>query len=62
MCVRVLLSGFAHICTSLISLGKCSLDQAGSSLADAFAWWDCGDVCLWKGWAVIVATVNSPWY
>lgn len=36
-----------------------------------FAWWDREDVCLWKGggggggrggWAVIVATVNSPWY
>lgn len=36
----------AHICTSLISLGKCSLAPAGSSLADAFAWWDCWDVSV----------------
>lgn len=40
-----------------------------------FAWWDCEDVCLCRGGggggpggrqglggAVIVATVNSPWY
>lgn len=46
VCLCVLVSVFAHICTSLISLGKCSLAQAGSSLADAFAWWDCGDVCV----------------
>ncbi len=64
VCLCALVSVFAHKRTSLISLGKCSPAQAGSSLADAFAWWDCGEMCVsvWKGWAVIVATVNSHWY